>query len=184
MPEDGHTRLTIGDDVSSPGTGKEASVAQALWDDEDTKKVFMNVYLISGHLFLLCYWEKQSKKGMISDQKHQINQDSTTPESDQGQIAARDTAETSVMFYGLAVVTFGTAVPAGQFVPSIMIGSTYGHLVGMFVVRLYEKVNIEKGMHSLSDFVKPVSSKGLSISDIHLTPDDLEALKETRLKQK
>ncbi|CAI9293893.1 unnamed protein product [Lactuca saligna] len=158
-------------------------------------------------------------------------QDSTTPESDQGQIAAQDTAETSVsekkkddeetdkgkekekekdgeikteiekeklcvpegtnfdgliqrlpgcvsrdlidqltvMFYGLAVVTFRIAVPAGQFVPGIMIGSTYGHLVGR---------------HSLSDFVKPVSSKGLSICDIHLTPDDLEALEETRLKQK
>ena len=37
------------------------------------------------------------------------------------------------MFYTLAVVTFGTAVPAGQFVPGIMIGSTYGRLVGMFV---------------------------------------------------
>lgn len=50
-----------------------------------------------------------------------------------------------VMFYSLAVVTFGTAVPAGQFVPGIMIGSTYGRLVGMFVVRLYEKMNIEEG---------------------------------------
>ncbi|KAK5794031.1 hypothetical protein PVK06_035222 [Gossypium arboreum] len=37
-----------------------------------------------------------------------------------------------VMFYTLAVITFGTAVPAGQFVPGIMIGSTYGRLVGIF----------------------------------------------------
>lgn len=50
-----------------------------------------------------------------------------------------------VMFYGLAVVTFGTAVPAGQFVPGIMIGSTYGRLVGMFVVKYYRKLNIEEG---------------------------------------
>lgn len=28
--------------------------------------------------------------------------------------------------------------------------------------------------HNLTEFVKPVSSKGLSIDDIHLTPDDLE----------
>lgn len=49
------------------------------------------------------------------------------------------------MFYALAVVTFGTAVPAGQFVPGIMIGSTYGHLVGMFVVNFYQKLNIEEG---------------------------------------
>ncbi|KAF5736850.1 chloride channel protein CLC-d [Tripterygium wilfordii] len=39
-----------------------------------------------------------------------------------------------VMFYTLAVMTFGTAVPAGQFVPGIMIGSTYGRLVGMYAL--------------------------------------------------
>lgn len=53
-----------------------------------------------------------------------------------------------VMFYTLAVVTFGTAVPAGQFVPGIMIGSTYGRLVGMFVVNFY-KVNVEEGTYAL-----------------------------------
>lgn len=50
-----------------------------------------------------------------------------------------------VMFYSLAVVTFGTAVPAGQFVPGIMIGSTYGRLVGMLVVKVYKKLNVEEG---------------------------------------
>ncbi|KAJ7954905.1 Chloride channel protein [Quillaja saponaria] len=54
-----------------------------------------------------------------------------------------------VMFYTLAVVTFGTAVPAGQFVPGIMIGSTYGRLVGMLVVRHYKKLNIEEGTYAL-----------------------------------
>ncbi|KAK4266364.1 hypothetical protein QN277_027302 [Acacia crassicarpa] len=54
-----------------------------------------------------------------------------------------------VMFYALAVVTFGTAVPAGQFVPGIMIGSTYGRLVGMLVVRHYKKLNIEEGTYAL-----------------------------------
>ncbi|KAJ9700300.1 hypothetical protein PVL29_005887 [Vitis rotundifolia] len=54
-----------------------------------------------------------------------------------------------VMFYSLAVVTFGTAVPAGQFVPGIMIGSTYGRLVGMFVVNFYKKLNIEEGTYAL-----------------------------------
>ncbi|KAM0014489.1 putative CBS domain, chloride channel, voltage gated, chloride channel, core [Helianthus debilis subsp. tardiflorus] len=54
-----------------------------------------------------------------------------------------------VMFYSLAVVTFGTAVPAGQFVPGIMIGSTYGRLVGMFVVKLSQKTNIEEGTYAL-----------------------------------
>ncbi|KAM7466789.1 hypothetical protein LguiB_014351 [Lonicera macranthoides] len=54
-----------------------------------------------------------------------------------------------VMFYTLAVVTFGTAVPAGQFVPGIMIGSTYGRLVGMFVVSFYKKLSIEEGTYAL-----------------------------------
>ncbi|KDP40151.1 hypothetical protein JCGZ_02149 [Jatropha curcas] len=54
-----------------------------------------------------------------------------------------------VMFYTLAVVTFGTAVPAGQFVPGIMIGSTYGRIVGMFVVKFYNKPNIEEGTYAL-----------------------------------
>jgi chloride channel 7 len=54
-----------------------------------------------------------------------------------------------VMFYSLAVVTFGTAVPAGQFVPGIMIGSTYGRLVGMFVVNFYKKLSIEEGTYAL-----------------------------------
>ncbi|CAN6454039.1 unnamed protein product [Victoria cruziana] len=54
-----------------------------------------------------------------------------------------------VMFYSLAVITFGTAVPAGQFVPGIMIGSTYGRLVGMFVVNFYKKLNVEEGTYAL-----------------------------------
>ena len=49
------------------------------------------------------------------------------------------------MFYSLTVVTFGSAVPGGQFVPGIMIGSTYGRLVGMFVVKFYQKLNVEEG---------------------------------------
>ncbi|KAH1223118.1 Chloride channel protein CLC-d [Glycine max] len=56
---------------------------------------------------------------------------------------------TQVMFYALAVITFGTAVPAGQFVPGIMIGSTYGRLVGMFVVKYYRRLNIEEGTYAL-----------------------------------
>ncbi|XP_078155156.1 chloride channel D isoform X1 [Carex rostrata] len=54
-----------------------------------------------------------------------------------------------VMFYSLAVVTFGTAVPAGQFVPGIMIGSTYGRLVGMLVVKFYKKLNVDEGTYAL-----------------------------------
>lgn len=41
MPEDGHTtRVTSGEDVSSPVSGKESSTVEALWDDEDTKAFY------------------------------------------------------------------------------------------------------------------------------------------------
>ena len=53
------------------------------------------------------------------------------------------------MFYFLAIITYGTAVPSGQFVPGIMIGSTYGRLVGMFVVKVYKKLNVEEGTYAL-----------------------------------
>lgn len=53
------------------------------------------------------------------------------------------------MFYFLAIITYGTAVPSGQFVPGIMIGSTYGRLVGMFVVNVYKKLNVEEGTYAL-----------------------------------
>ncbi|KAF2294839.1 hypothetical protein GH714_021318 [Hevea brasiliensis] len=41
MPEDGHTtRVTTGDDSSSPAAGKDSSVLEALWDDEDTRAFY------------------------------------------------------------------------------------------------------------------------------------------------
>ncbi|KAL4273258.1 hypothetical protein GQ457_13G005980 [Hibiscus cannabinus] len=65
------------------------------------------------------------------------------------EFSARSLLTFLVMFYTLAVVTFGTAVPAGQFVPGIMIGSTYGRLVGIFTVNHYKKLNIEEGTYAL-----------------------------------
>ncbi|MCO5562887.1 hypothetical protein L7F22_016523 [Adiantum nelumboides] len=58
-------------------------------------------------------------------------------------------AQKQALFFSLAVITFGTAVPAGQFVPGIMIGSTYGRLVGMFVVNVYKKLDIDEGTYAL-----------------------------------
>ncbi|KAL5569213.1 hypothetical protein UlMin_025788 [Ulmus minor] len=41
MPEDVHTtRLTSGDDASSSAAGKESSVLEAIWDDEDTRAFY------------------------------------------------------------------------------------------------------------------------------------------------
>lgn len=41
MPEDGHTtRVTTGEDASPPASGKDSSVLEALWDDEDTRAFY------------------------------------------------------------------------------------------------------------------------------------------------
>lgn len=41
MPDDGHTtRLTTGVDVSSSASGKESSVLEPVWDDEDTRAFY------------------------------------------------------------------------------------------------------------------------------------------------
>lgn len=41
MPEDGHTtRVTTGDDTSSPASGKESSALEPVWDDEDTRAFY------------------------------------------------------------------------------------------------------------------------------------------------
>lgn len=41
MPDDGHTtRVTTGEDASSPATGKESSSLEPIWDDEDTRAFY------------------------------------------------------------------------------------------------------------------------------------------------
>lgn len=41
MPEDGHTtRVTTGEDASPPVSGKDSSVLEAIWDDEDTRAFY------------------------------------------------------------------------------------------------------------------------------------------------
>ena len=40
------------------------------------------------------------------------------------------------LYYSLAIVTYGIAVPSGLFVPSIMIGSAYGRIVGIAMSNL------------------------------------------------
>lgn len=41
LPEDGHTtRVTSGEDTSSPGAGKDSSILEAMWDDEDTRAFY------------------------------------------------------------------------------------------------------------------------------------------------
>eukprot|EP00899_Mesostigma_viride_P022719 jgi/Mesvir1/3631/Mv04366-RA.3 len=54
-----------------------------------------------------------------------------------------------VIYFILAVITSGTAVPAGLFVPSILFGAAYGRLVGMLVVTMYSKEEVDEGTYAL-----------------------------------
>lgn len=40
MPEDGHTRVTTGEESPFSATGKETSALEPLWDDEDTRAFY------------------------------------------------------------------------------------------------------------------------------------------------
>jgi len=63
--------------------------------------------------------------------------------------ALRKVGYVQVMFFSLAVLTYGTAVPSGQFVPGIMIGATYGRLVGILVVNASSKDSVDEGTYVL-----------------------------------
>jgi len=57
-----------------------------------------------------------------------------------------------VVFYFLAILTYGISVPSGLFIPCIICGSSYGRLVGMFMVKYYHPsydVGIEEGTYAL-----------------------------------
>jgi len=57
-----------------------------------------------------------------------------------------------VVFYLLAIVTYGISVPSGLFIPCIICGSSYGRLVGMFMVKYYHPsydIGIEEGTYAL-----------------------------------
>nr|GEU67610.1 regulator of nonsense transcripts UPF2 [Tanacetum cinerariifolium] len=94
MPEDGHTRLTTSDDISSPGIGKEASVAEALWDDEDTRSFYESLPDLRAFVPAVLLGEAEQKASDQSSKAQDQPTDSAS-EPDQGNIAANDTGETS-----------------------------------------------------------------------------------------
>ncbi|KAF7147240.1 hypothetical protein RHSIM_Rhsim03G0121600 [Rhododendron simsii] len=56
LPDDGHTtRVTTGEDTLSPGSGKDSSVLEAMWDDEDTRAFYESLpdlrYIIVAQLY-------------------------------------------------------------------------------------------------------------------------------------
>eukprot|EP00898_Chlorokybus_atmophyticus_P007736 jgi/Chlat1/7964/Chrsp69S07401 len=66
-----------------------------------------------------------------------------------GEFTAKSLITYLILFYALAVITYGVTVPTGLFVPSIMCGAAYGRLVGMFVVKLYGQERIDEGTYAV-----------------------------------
>ena len=54
-----------------------------------------------------------------------------------------------VFFFILAVITYGTSVPSGLFVPCILCGSAYGRLMGMLMTKLPGSTHIKEGTYAL-----------------------------------
>eukprot|EP00882_Tetradesmus_deserticola_P024450 GHRQ01026720.1.p2 GENE.GHRQ01026720.1~~GHRQ01026720.1.p2 ORF type:complete len:320 (+),score=157.20 GHRQ01026720.1:381-1340(+) len=54
------------------------------------------------------------------------------------------------MFFFLAVLSYGVAIPTGLFVPSILCGAAYGRLVGVFVADMHPGTHaIDEGTYAL-----------------------------------
>ncbi|XP_059628243.1 regulator of nonsense transcripts UPF2 [Cornus florida] len=95
MPEDGHTtRITTGEDATSTGAGKDSSVLEAMWDDEDTRAFYECLPDLRAFVPAVLLGEAEPK---VNDQSPKTQEQSTdlSPESDQVQVGTQDTAEVS-----------------------------------------------------------------------------------------
>ncbi|XP_010253476.1 PREDICTED: regulator of nonsense transcripts UPF2 isoform X2 [Nelumbo nucifera] len=95
MPEDSHTtRVTTGEDASSPAAGKESSVLEPLWDDEDTRAFYECLPDLRAFVPAVLLGEAESKIAEQSSKTQEQPTDSTS-EADQGHVA-QDGAEACV----------------------------------------------------------------------------------------
>ncbi|GMN51185.1 hypothetical protein TIFTF001_020343 [Ficus carica] len=95
MPEDGHTtRVTTGEDASSTAVGKDSSVVEAIWDDEDTRAFYEALPDLRAFVPAVLLGETEPK---LNEQSVKTQEQPTelAPESDQGQQATQDTGEVS-----------------------------------------------------------------------------------------
>ncbi|GBF93681.1 hypothetical protein Rsub_06784 [Raphidocelis subcapitata] len=53
------------------------------------------------------------------------------------------------VFYCLALLTYGAALPTGVFVPGILCGAAYGRLVGVFVADIHPRQTVDEGTYAL-----------------------------------
>ncbi|KAL5733396.1 hypothetical protein ACOSQ2_033088 [Xanthoceras sorbifolium] len=93
MPEDVHTtRVTSGEDASSPAAGKDSSVLEAVWDDEDTRAFYECLPDLRAFVPAVLLGEAEPK---VNEQsvKTQEQPTESASEPEQGQSATQDTAE-------------------------------------------------------------------------------------------
>ncbi|XP_043701685.1 regulator of nonsense transcripts UPF2 [Telopea speciosissima] len=98
MPEDGHTtRVTSGEDASSPASGKESSVLEPVWDDEDTRAFYECLPDLRAFVPAVLLGEAEPKMVEHSPktQDQPITQELAS-EPDQGHLASQETAEVFV----------------------------------------------------------------------------------------
>ncbi|XP_034203033.1 regulator of nonsense transcripts UPF2 isoform X4 [Prunus dulcis] len=94
MPEDGHTtRVTSGEDASSPAAGKDSSVLEAIWDDEDTRAFYE--CLPDLRAFVPAVLLGEAEKSNDQSAKTQEQPTEPTLESDQSQQTTEDAGEAS-----------------------------------------------------------------------------------------
>ncbi|KAM7277030.1 hypothetical protein ACFE04_018896 [Oxalis oulophora] len=93
MPEDGHTtRLTTHDDTSSAAAGKDSSVSEAIWDDEDTRAFYECLPDLRAFVPAVLLGETEPKG---NEQSGKTQEQLTEPgaEVELGQSSTKDTME-------------------------------------------------------------------------------------------
>ncbi|KAK9123781.1 hypothetical protein Sjap_013383 [Stephania japonica] len=91
MPEDGHTtRVITGEDSSSSSAGKESSVLEPVWDDEDTRAFYECLPDLRAFVPAVLLGESEPK---IPEQSAKIQEQQTELTIDQGQLTIQEAAE-------------------------------------------------------------------------------------------
>ncbi|XP_077212935.1 regulator of nonsense transcripts UPF2 [Tasmannia lanceolata] len=95
MPEDGHTRVTTGEDTSFSVSGKESSILEPIWDDEDTRSFYECLPDLRAFVPAVLLGEVEPK---MTEQvsKTQEQQTESASEPDQVHLAVQDTTEAYV----------------------------------------------------------------------------------------
>ncbi|XP_058068793.1 regulator of nonsense transcripts UPF2-like [Magnolia sinica] len=94
MPEDGHTRVTTGEDSSFLASGKESSALEPIWDDEDTRAFYECLPDLRAFVPAVLLGEVEPKLNEQSA-KTQEQQTESVPEPDQSQMVVQDNVEAS-----------------------------------------------------------------------------------------